>query len=206
MPELMYLPPPGRARRSFLRKGFWGTVLLALAGSGGALFLRRSRVKQEKTGLRILSSFEYATLAAFAERLIPDKTGFPTARSLDIALVADGLLLKTDPTVQDDVKRLLRLFENALANALFGSRFRPFTELNGIEQDQVLSEWEQSRLLLRRSGFQALRTLCFAAYYGNAQTWARVGYPGPPPGFVEPNAPVWKGGSVPRPPGLEVRR
>ena len=88
-----------------------------------------------------------------------------------------------------------------MPNFLFGGRIEPFTQLNPTEQDEVLNEWRDSRLTLRRTGCRALRGLALAAYFGNPATWNSVGYGGPPPGIHDPNAPVWKGGDEARPIG-----
>ena len=88
-----------------------------------------------------------------------------------------------------------------MPNFLFGGRTTPFTQLDPNEQDEVLAEWRDSRLTLRRTGYRALRGLAMAAYYGNKATWPAVHYPGPLPGIHDPSAPVWKGGDEPRPIG-----
>ena len=103
-------------------------------------------------------------------------------------------------TALSELKQLLNLFENALANFLFGGRITPFTQLDPQEQDAVLDEWLHSRFSVRRTGFTALRGLVLAAYFVRPETWPAVGYPGPPKAFHDPNAPVWKGGGEPRPP------
>ena len=74
-------------------------------------------------------------------------------------------------------------------------------QLDPGEQDQVLAEWRDSRLSLRRTGYRALRGIAIAAYYGDQATWGAVGYPGPLPGIHDPTAPQWKGSDEPRPVG-----
>jgi len=185
MRSVMYLPPSGQKRRGFLKKGLLGGALLALGGVG-ALSLRKGPPRDlPHEGLKVLDAQEYAVMAALAARIIPDRPGFPTVEELGTAAAADAVLQKTDPSVQAEVKQLLRLFENAVTNALFGGRTRPFTALLPPAQDDVLREWRDSRLSVRRTGYQALRGLLLAAYYGDARTWAAVGYPGP----VEVKAP-----------------
>jgi hypothetical protein len=48
---------------------------------------------------------------------------------------------------------------------------------------RFLERWRHSSIALLRSGYQALHELVMAAWYGNAQSWGRIGYPGPPTGF-----------------------
>jgi hypothetical protein len=198
----MYLPPPGEkaSRRSLLRKGLWGGLLLALGG-GGFLALRKGPVVRLPAGLQVLDEREYAVVAALVARIIPRRQGFPPAEELETAVAVDRILSQEDESARREVRQLLLLFENALPTLLFGGRTQPFTALATDEQDQVLEEWQTSRLTLRRSGYLALRTLVNAAYYGHPAVWPAVGYPGPPPGVYHPEAPVWKGGTTPRPSG-----
>ena len=74
-------------------------------------------------------------------------------------------------------RQLLGLFENGLAGFLFGGRTRPFTRLDGPEQDRVLVEWRDSRLAVRRTGYAALRTLVLAGYYQSPHRLAGRGLP-----------------------------
>lgn len=117
--------------------------------------------------------------------------------------MADQILARADAGARDELKQLIKLFENALGNFLFGGRVNPFTQLPGDEQDRVLLEWRDSRLLIRRTGYQALRTLVLAAYYSQSQSWRAVGYSGPPQGFHQPESAVWTGAG-PRPDGNGV--
>ncbi len=135
------------------------------------------------------------------ERFVPARDGFPSPDKLKTALACDAIVSMLEEVTQAELKQLLMLFENALPNFIFGGRTVPFTELAPNEQDLVLAEWRDSRLTLRRTGYNALRGMVMAAYYGNAETWGAVHYPGPPAGIYQPDAEVWKGGGVPRPLG-----
>ncbi len=198
----MYLPPRGApvSRRSFLKKGVLGGLILAVGG-GGFLASRRGAQVFMPSGLKVLSAAEYAVMWAIVQRFVPAKEGFPTPDSLNTAVGCDGIIALLEEVTQAEIKQLLMLFENALPNFLFGGRTEPFTQLNPTEQDQVLAEWRDSRITIRRTGYRALRGIAIAAYYGNAASWPSVGYGGPPPGIHDPNAPVWKGGEEPRPVG-----
>lgn len=198
----MYLPPRGAppTRRGVLKKGLLGGLLLAFGG-GGWLATRRSAVVALPEGLQVLDAREHAVVWALVQRFVPAREGFPSADALKTAVAVDGILAMLDATARDEVKQLLMLFENALPNFLFGGRPQPFTQLDPTTQDEVLAEWRDSRITVRRSGYVALRGLALAAYYGNSATWAAVGYGGPPQGLHDPQAPVWKGGGEPRPLG-----
>ncbi|MCI0673039.1 MAG: hypothetical protein L0Y64_21530 [Myxococcaceae bacterium] len=192
---LMHLPPPGRpSRRSVLRRGLFGGALLALGGAGLLAARPGALVPLPPEGLRVLSPQEYAVLVAFARHALPNRPGFPTVEEVHLAVQVDRLLTRTVPGVAEEVKQLLGLFDNALTGFLFAGQPRAFTTLSHVEQAVVLEGWRTSRLVLRRTGFTALRTLVYGAYYGNPATWAAVGYPGPLEGIHQPDAPVYRGG------------
>ena len=59
------------------------------------------------------------------------------------------------------------------------------TRMTAAEQDAQLQSWQTSRLAIQRTGFQAMKRLCCAIYFSQPQTWASVGYPGPPYELVD---------------------
>jgi hypothetical protein len=191
-------------RRSFLKRGIFGGLLLALGG-GGFLASRRSRVlPAPPEGLLVLDSIEYAVLMSIAGRIILGGEGFPPVQEVNVGLNADRILARSDPAAAQELKQLLKLFENALAGFLLRGRILPFTRLGVQDQEQALQQWQSSRLEICRTGFVALRTLVIASYFTSPLSWSAVHYPGPPPGFHQPNARVWRGGSEKRPDGNGV--
>ncbi len=191
-------------RRSVLKKGLLGGLLLGASGAGLLAFRRGSPTALPAEGLISFDLLEFSVVAAIASRMIPVRAGFPSNDQVRVAFNADRVLARADPSARKDVKQLLRLVENGLANFLFGGRPQAFTALSPEAQDAVLSEWQASRLTVRRTGFQALRALVMASYYASPVAWAAVGYRGPPQGFHDPEAPVWTGAGAPRPPGNGV--
>jgi hypothetical protein len=186
-------------RREALKFGFFGAGALALGGIG---LSTRSTLMQPAPGpLRALDAQEFSILAAIAARVCPREAPFPSPEALETAAQVDALLASTDPGFTRDLKRLLRLFENGLANFVFGARPQPFTRMAPETQDAVLEAWRTSRLVLRRTGFKALRGLAVAAYFADPATDAAVGYPGPPDvgpqGPLSQVAPAAKLGSAP---------
>ncbi len=181
-----------QSRRSVLKKGLFGGAVLALGGVG--LALRGSvMLDAPKDGLRVLSLREYSVLHALANRLIPPREGFPNIDTVNAVVNADRALTRVDEAARAELRQLMGLFENALPALLFGGRLTPFTQLSSADQDAVIREWQDSRLIVRRAGINALRTLLMAGYYASPLSWASLGYPGPPQGFWQKDAPVWKG-------------
>jgi hypothetical protein len=195
---------PNRSRRRVLKAGLFGGLVLTIGGAA-SLALRSSRLLPAPAeGLRVLDAREYSVVHAIAGRVIPDRPDFPSIDQVRVALNVDRILERTDSEAQREVKQLFGVFENALAAFAFGQRVRPFTQLSPAEQDDVLAEWQNSRLVIRRTGFEAIRGLVVAGYYSSRLVWKPVGYGGPPQGFHQPDAVVWKGGAAPRPMGNGV--
>jgi hypothetical protein len=155
-------------------------------------------------GLHVFSEHQYAVLDALAHRFIGRAPGWPSVEDVGVARAVDRIAERAEPSAQAELKQLLGLFENALAGFLFGGRSQPFTALDAQGQDRVLEEWRDSRIAVRRTGYNALRTLVLAGYYQSELTWKPLGYPGPEEGFFQPEAPVWLGGATPRPDGNGV--
>jgi hypothetical protein len=198
--------PRSPSRRTLLRRGLVGGALLAVGGAGFLALRRGRRVLPPSDGLHVFSAQEYAVLDALAHRFIGAAPGWPTVEEVGVARAVDRIAERVEPSVQAELKQLLGLFENALAGFLFGGRTAPFTALDAQAQDRVLQEWRDSRIAVRRTGYNALRTLVLAGYYQSPLTWKPLGYPGPQEGFFQSDAAVWVGGSSQRPDGNGVFR
>ena len=163
-------------RRSFITRGLLGGLLLAGAGGLG-LGLWPTRYGWRPRGpLKVLNQRQFAVLAAVAARTVRAPGADPQA----IAERVDATLAFTTDEAKHDFGQLLLLFENALAGLVLDGRPRPFTRLRPEEQDAVLDAWRDSHMVLRRSGYQALRKLTLAAHYSSPSTWDSCGYAGPP--------------------------
>lgn len=133
-------------------------------------------------GLKVLSVKEHQILQAAARRILdgaePKVAGAGSgAAGVDVAAWADRYLASLDPALRRDVKGLLQILEHGTLKArAAGGRF---TALSPAEQDRVLWDWQQSRLSLRRQGFQALKAICCLAYYQDERSFASIGYTGP---------------------------
>ncbi len=164
-------------RRTFLKRGLLGAALLAIGG-GSALALWPTLSTGVPTRpIVALSPRAFQVLVAVARRVVTTEGADPVA----IAHGVDDSLVHLAPEAQTDFNRLLLLFENALGGLLLDGRGAPFTRLSPEEQDRVLLRWRDSRLALRRTGYQALRKLCVSSHYAMPSSWEKVGYPPPTP-------------------------
>jgi hypothetical protein len=163
-------------RRSFITRGLFGGLLLAGASGLGLGLWPSRRTYAPRGPLKTLDARQFAVLAAVAARTVRAPGADPVA----IAERVDMSLAFTTEEARHDFCQLLVLFDNALAGLILDGRPRPFTRMQPDEQDAVLDAWRDSRLVLRRSGYHALRKITLAAHYSSPDVWASVGYPGPP--------------------------
>ncbi len=165
-------------RRTLLKRGLLGGAVLLLGG-GGTLALLPSKSNGAPTEpLLALNASAFNVLVAVAARVVTAKGADPIA----IAQGVDKVLSTAVVETRADINNLLGLFENALPAFLFDARVTPFTRLDPDAQDRVLEAWRNSRLIVRRTGYHALRKLCLATWYGSEASWAPIGY-APPSGL-----------------------
>jgi len=162
-------------RRSFVRRGLFGGALLLFGGGALALYPTRHLASPTRW-LHVLDERGFQVMVAIAARVV----SVPGADPVLIAESVDASLARTTPEAQADIASLLGLFENALPGLLLDGRAAPFTRLDGPAQDHVLESWRDSRFVLRRAGYHALRRLCLACYYGDERSWPAIRYAGPP--------------------------
>ncbi len=166
-------------RRTFLKRGVVGGVLLMLGGGVGLYAVPTKHLAAlPKTPLAVLEPRSFQVLVAVAGRVVTAQG----ADAADIAARADALLANAPEEVRHDINRLLMLFENALPGLLLDGRLLPFTRLSPEAQDAALLRWRDSSFALRRSGYHALRKVCLAAYYAKESSWPALGY-APPTGL-----------------------
>jgi|GEM_PF-242295 len=178
--QRVLLPGEKEGRREFLKKGLLGALILAVGG-GAWLFTRRTRAQRSLEGpFQVLSAEEATVVLAVANRLVPERVGFPRPLDVGVPRKVDAILAMAHPATQKEARQLLRLFENALTGVVFEGQLRTFTSSSPEEQDERLRGWATSRITLRRTGYRALKRLVYAAYYASPETWPVIGYAGPP--------------------------
>ena len=162
-------------RRSLLKLGLWGGALLAAGGAGLHLFPSRVRYRPRRA-LEVFDAAEFNVLGHVAACVVTA----PACDPEEIVHSVDHALAMQAPEAASDFKKLLGLLESGLAGLILDARPRNFSRLDAAAQRAALHAFRDSRLVLRRSGYHALRKLCLASYYARESTWADVGYPGPP--------------------------
>src|SRR5439155_21351228 len=101
-----------------------------------------------------LSPSEQATLRELATTFVPASHASRVA-----AIAADGLERAVDPSQLLQLRLVLRLLEQPLANLATGAGFAAFNDMDAPARERLLLRWLGSPLLLRRSGVNAFRKL-----------------------------------------------
>jgi hypothetical protein len=156
-----------------LKTGLLGGALLFTGGLGLSLWPTRKQHAPVRA-LEVLDERAFAVLAAITATMIP------SADPIAVAHFVDETFAARPPAMQRDLLRLLALVESGLWGALLDGRPRPFTRLPPEGRVAALEAMRDSRLALRRSGYQVLRRLAVSAHWCQPARWAELGYAGPP--------------------------
>lgn len=166
-------------RRQFLKVGIASGAVLAGAGW---LHLRRGSAPAK--GLQWLDERGRAIVAALAPVVLDGALPGPQAaraQALEEVVAAfDRAVAGLSPAVQEEIRQLLALLGIAAGRFIVAGVRSAWHEATPEEVAAFLRRWQSSRFGLLRAGYQALTQLLVAAWYGNAASWERIGYPGPP--------------------------
>lgn len=156
----------------------------------GALFLASTRLAHAlpppgKTDFVFLSEKDAEVISAVAPSMLegafPEhgSPGYEEAVRKVVARV-DATISGLTPSMQDEVGELFSVLNFPPTRMFVAGVWKPWTEAGRAEITSFLESWQKSRFQLLRSGYDALHELITAAWYSNPETWASIGYPGPP--------------------------
>lgn len=163
-------------RRSLLKLGVAGAVVLAVAGGGLAL------LRPGLSGGRLSASgrevFEAVARAVLDGSLPTDATA--QRRALDAHLQRlDDTVAGLPAAVRAELSDLLGLLAVAPGRLAFAGLATSWPDADVAALQVMLQDLRTSRLALRQQAYHALRDLTNAAYYADPGTWGLLGYPGP---------------------------
>ncbi len=98
----------------------------------------------------------------------------------DVVEAFDRAVSGLAPAVRAEIDELLGLLRFAPSRYLLTGIGASLEDAGEARIAQFLARWRTSPFDLLRAGYQALTQLLLAAWYGNAASWERIGYPGPP--------------------------
>ena len=155
-------------RREFLKTGLAGGLLLNMAACARPA---------ENGGRTVVLNALIPVMLAGA--LPADGAGRPEliARTLTgVERAIAGLA----PATQKEIGELFDLLAFPLTRMLAAGIWSPWPEATPAAIGSFLESWRHSRFDLLQSGYAALHDLIFGAWYARPDTWAALGYPGPP--------------------------
>ncbi|MBE0599871.1 MAG: hypothetical protein IH568_01010 [Burkholderiaceae bacterium] len=159
-------------RRTVLKAGLGGTVLLAL-GSTAALLIGRDPVRDRDQVLR-------AVIPAVLDGALPaDELQHSAAISaaLNDTLVAlNGLA----PETQRELAQLFALLAFAPLRRVLAGVPVNWSSASVAEVSEFLRSWRTHRLGLLQGAYHGLHELVIGPWYAQPGHWEALGYPGPP--------------------------
>jgi hypothetical protein len=161
------------SRRSFLKAGLIGTVVLA--GAGG---LYRYNKKTAPAQRYTLDGDARSALAAIAAVVLKDALSTPQAADMAVTRVQAAIAslpLKTQSEIQD----LFALLAFAPARRFAAGISGGWEHADPADIAPFLQSWRFHRFTLLQNAYHALHDLIFGAWYADESTWAAIGYPGP---------------------------
>lgn len=162
------------SRRRFLQVGVTGAVVL-----GAAAWLSHEPDTPAQ-GMRALNRAEAGLIHALAPvilaGMIPTDP-VPRATALkEVVEAFDRGLAGMSLPVQAEVKQLLGLLTFAPSRALVAGIWTSWPNASETDIAAFLLKWQSSRFVLLRAGFQALKQLMQACWFGNPLAWPAMGY------------------------------
>ncbi|MGQ5521830.1 hypothetical protein ACUHMQ_01065 [Chitinimonas sp. PSY-7] len=172
-------------RRQLLQTGFAGAAVLGLARFVYGPFKPDALYAASQLHhFKVLDAESRTAIAAIARVMLQGALPFGEAER-ETALQAvvagcDTVISGLPELVQGEVEELLALLANRFARRWVAGVSSAWAVAGDDEIAHFLNRWRYSSLPLLRSGYQALHQIIFAAWYGNPQAWADIGYTGPP--------------------------
>jgi len=121
-------------------------------------------------------------LAEVCDAFVPAADGLPASSQLGTHdRVRQEIEALNRPELLAQLDRLLDILDSPLANLALTGRPVRFSQLRQAEREAFLRSWSESRLPLKRAGFQVLKRLVLLYTYGapDSPYWKLVGYAPP---------------------------
>jgi hypothetical protein len=163
-------------RRRWLQLGLAAGTVLAIGG--GTLALVEPGWQDGRltaTGRRV---FLHAG-RAFLDGSLPSETPARQAALAGFLERTDALVAALPPHAQRELSQLLALLGSGVGRRAVTGLATDWAQADLAQLQQALQSMRTSTLALRQQAYQALHDICGGAYFSDASTWARLGYPGP---------------------------
>lgn len=166
-------------RRQFLKAGLAGGA--ALAGLGAWYGVHRAGQDVGEAGFTQAETAMLTAIAAVVLRgALPQDNA---ARQAALARTIDGIgqaIAGLSAAAQKELGELFGLMDFPLTRGLLTGVWGSWESATPTQVEGFLRRWRYSRFELFQSAYAALHDLVLGAWYGQPESWAAVGYPGPP--------------------------
>jgi hypothetical protein len=167
-------------RRTLLKVGIAGGTALLLTRW---LYTATSVPTPSGPGFTALDASAQAVVAAIVPVLL--EGALPTGRDAaaaraDVVIGVDQAIAGLPPAARKELGALFSLLAFAPTRCLIAGIWTPWPEASRESVAAFLDAWHDSRFALLRSAYGALHQTVLGAWYGTAQAWPAIGYPGPP--------------------------
>lgn len=186
---------PTLDRRSFLRTGVAGALLLGSVGLGAGLtgctsspaghhYQMSDDSALNGYQFRFLTTDDIALFEALLPAILDDS--LPTENDRRGAAIQatierlDGGITRFGPPNQKELRRLFDLLTFSLTRITVARVWPDWPNASKEDASAFLARWRNSRVGLFNNGYIALIKLCNSAFYGYRDHWHLSGYPGPP--------------------------
>lgn len=167
------------SRRRLLKAGLFAGLGLALVG-GGYAWLRAGK----RVDLPVYDGRARTLIAALAPAMLAG--ALPTAeaqrqQAMSGLLEAVGeAIAGLSPPLQKELGELFALLNFSAGRFIVAGVRSAWNEARVDEVEGFLRRWRDSRFELLQSAYAALHDLLLGAWYSRPESWAAIGYPGPP--------------------------
>ena len=131
-------------------------------------------------GMRALNAAEAGLIRALSPvilaGMLPTEAAPRQVALKEVVEAFDRGLAGMPLSVQAEVKQLLGLLTFAPSRALVAGVWKSWPEASEADIRAFLLKWQASRFVLLRAGFQALKQLMQACWFGNPLAWPAMGY------------------------------
>lgn len=168
------------SRRSLLKVGIGGAVVLATAGVATSVVIHNKQ--SVAGGFKQLRTKDVPMLTAVIGVILQGRSAGPVTQSqIETALGRmDVNLDHLSPALLKQTLQLFDLLTLSASRGLVTGIWRPWEQASDTQVRNFLTRWESSRFALFQQGYSALAKLTLMAWYSAPDAWPGCGYPGPP--------------------------
>ncbi len=149
-----------------------------LTVGGGTLALLEPGLQDGRLSASARSVF-MAVSAAILEGSLPDDEHGRSAGLAGLLERIDVLQAALPPHAQAELSQLLSLLASSPGRRALAGLSSAWPIATVTEIQEALQSMRLSGISLRQQAYHALHDIVSGAYFSDAQTWGRIGYPGP---------------------------